>query len=62
MLAFHNEHITSCAFLTYFGPESAINAQGALHEKQTSPGVYLNRFLLSRDAEETVSSTSKMNR
>ncbi|XP_055625439.1 CUGBP Elav-like family member 4 isoform X10 [Toxorhynchites rutilus septentrionalis] len=38
MLAFHNEHITSCAFLTYFGPENAINAQSALHEKQTSPG------------------------
>ncbi|GAB0101037.1 hypothetical protein DMENIID0001_171580 [Sergentomyia squamirostris] len=27
-----------CAFLTYFSPESAANAQTALHEKQTLPG------------------------
>ncbi|KYB25050.1 CUGBP Elav-like family member 4 [Tribolium castaneum] len=27
-----------CAFLTYFSPESALNAQNALHEKHTLPG------------------------
>ncbi|ALC44454.1 maker727, partial [Drosophila busckii] len=26
MLAFHNEHIASCAFLTYFSPESSTTA------------------------------------
>lgn len=31
--------ITGCAFLTYFSPESALNAQNALHEKHTLPGV-----------------------
>ncbi|XP_037045109.1 CUGBP Elav-like family member 4 isoform X5 [Bradysia coprophila] len=39
MLAFHNEQISSCAFLTYFNPESAATAQSALHEKQALPGV-----------------------
>lgn len=31
--------IAGCAFLTYFSPESALNAQNALHEKHTLPGV-----------------------
>ncbi|CAH2107958.1 unnamed protein product [Euphydryas editha] len=29
---------SGCAFLTYFNPESASNAQSALHEKRTLPG------------------------
>lgn len=37
--------ITGCAFLTYFSPESALNAQNALHEKHTLPGVSSPRSL-----------------
>ncbi|XP_017039440.1 uncharacterized protein LOC108086890 [Drosophila ficusphila] len=48
MLAFHNEHIASCAFLTYFSPESSATpatsptsaAQASLHnDKQSIAGV-----------------------
>ncbi|XP_026832988.1 uncharacterized protein LOC113563911 [Drosophila erecta] len=48
MLAFHNEHIASCAFLTYFSPESSATpatsptsgAQATLHnDKQSIAGV-----------------------
>ncbi|XP_016995083.1 uncharacterized protein [Drosophila takahashii] len=48
MLAFHNEHIASCAFLTYFSPETSATpatsptsgAQAALHnDKQSIAGV-----------------------
>lgn len=38
--------IAGCAFLTYFNPESALNAQNALHEKHTLPGVSSQRSLL----------------
>ncbi|KAH8286111.1 hypothetical protein KR054_002765 [Drosophila jambulina] len=48
MLAFHNEHIASCAFLTYFSPESNATpatsptsaAQASLYnDKQSITGV-----------------------
>ncbi|XP_017065317.1 uncharacterized protein LOC108104007 [Drosophila eugracilis] len=48
MLAFHNEHIASCAFLTYFSPETSATpatspttgAQATLHnDKQSIAGV-----------------------
>ncbi|XP_044317667.1 uncharacterized protein LOC108047042 [Drosophila rhopaloa] len=48
MLAFHNEHIASCAFLTYFSPETSATpatspssgAQTSLHnDKQSIAGV-----------------------
>lgn len=35
--------------MTYFSPENAINAQGALHEKQTSPG--MNRAIQVKPAD-----------
>uniref|UniRef100_A0A1B0CAR3 RRM domain-containing protein n=1 Tax=Lutzomyia longipalpis TaxID=7200 RepID=A0A1B0CAR3_LUTLO len=38
--------IEGCAFLTYFSPESAANAQNALHEKQTLPGQHQNAFAI----------------
>ncbi|XP_017956603.1 CUGBP Elav-like family member 4 isoform X5 [Drosophila hydei] len=58
MLAFHNEHIASCAFLTYFSPDStntAANsptsgAQAALYnDKQSITG--MNRALQLKPAE-----------
>ncbi|XP_055854688.1 CUGBP Elav-like family member 4 isoform X6 [Episyrphus balteatus] len=39
MLAFHNEHIASCAFLTYFSPESTAAQTTGSHDKQALPGV-----------------------
>ncbi|KMY99451.1 bruno-3, isoform AB [Drosophila simulans] len=58
MLAFHNEHIASCAFLTYFSPESSATpatspttgAQATLHnDKQSIAG--MNRALQLKPAE-----------
>ncbi|XP_037719049.1 CUGBP Elav-like family member 4 isoform X13 [Drosophila subpulchrella] len=58
MLAFHNEHIASCAFLTYFSPETAATpatsptsgAQASLHnDKQSISG--MNRALQLKPAE-----------
>nr|XP_036670352.1 CUGBP Elav-like family member 4 isoform X2 [Drosophila suzukii] len=58
MLAFHNEHIASCAFLTYFSPETSATpatsptsgAQASLHnDKQSIAG--MNRALQLKPAE-----------
>ncbi|XP_039230633.1 CUGBP Elav-like family member 4 isoform X3 [Drosophila yakuba] len=60
MLAFHNEHIASCAFLTYFSPESSATpatspttgAQATLqlhNDKQSIAG--MNRALQLKPAE-----------
>nr|XP_032290225.1 CUGBP Elav-like family member 4 isoform X4 [Drosophila virilis] len=58
MLAFHNEHIASCAFLTYFSPDSTTTAansptpgaQASLYnDKQSITG--MNRALQLKPAE-----------
>ncbi|XP_050742614.1 CUGBP Elav-like family member 4 isoform X26 [Drosophila biarmipes] len=58
MLAFHNEHIASCAFLTYFSPETSATpatsptsgAQASLpNDKQSIAG--MNRALQLKPAE-----------
>lgn len=41
--------LPGCAFLTYSTREAALNAQNALHEKRTLPGVS-RRFLLIAEA------------
>ncbi|XP_054086364.1 CUGBP Elav-like family member 4 isoform X4 [Zeugodacus cucurbitae] len=57
MLAFHNEHIASCAFLTYFSPESTTTAANSpttpqaavLNDKTALTG--MNRALQLKPAE-----------
>ncbi|EDX10377.1 GD12649 [Drosophila simulans] len=58
MLAFHNEHIASCAFLTYFSPESSATpatspttgAQATLHnDKQSIAGAFLGPKTINKD-------------
>ncbi|KAJ8961382.1 hypothetical protein NQ318_014626 [Aromia moschata] len=46
-------HSGRCAFLTYFNPESALNAQNALHEKHTLPGVFFS-LTFSMNAEQSM--------
>ncbi|XP_053954083.1 UPF0746 protein DDB_G0281095-like [Anastrepha ludens] len=70
MLAFHNEHIASCAFLTYFSPESTTTAANsptmpqaaALNDKSALTGIATTtRPLVADDGVASYSNGSTNN-